>query len=150
MAMRRVLPAIMVAALALFSATPTLAARLGSAGVEHAINHSPILLPTLLSAGGQTKWVVVSAKGPYAVASLIARAGHKHTFQPAIVLLKHRSDGWRLVADLIHQSCPGVPFAVRHDLRRYFVGPGRRLDPDFRGFPSSQLPGCEGSIASAR
>jgi hypothetical protein len=148
--MRRALPFIVVVLVALSGGMGAFAARLGDAGVRRAINHSAILSSTLLRAGGQVKWVVVSTKGPYAVASVIGRAGYKDTFQSAIVLLSHRDHGWRFVADLIHEQCPGVPFAVRHDLRRFFVGSGHRLIPDFREFPPSQIPGCEGTIAHAR
>ncbi len=149
MAVRRALTSIAVVLAALSAGTEAFAARLGGAGVRHAINHSSIASPTLLRAGGQVKWAVVSTKGPYAVASIIGRAGHKDTFQSAILLLDRQGHGWRFVADLIHEPCPGVPFAVRHDLRRFFVGSGHRLIPDFRESPPSQIPGCEGTIARA-
>lgn len=101
--------------------------------MQRGINHSPILSPSLLRAGGRVQWVVVSRDRLWAVALIVPRPGHRRTFQTAIVMLiRERANIYQLVADVLHQSCRTVPRSVRREFRGYFLGPGRRLIPNLR------------------
>jgi hypothetical protein len=106
----------LLAGAALLVGPVSAAASRRATSAEHRAIHRVALPATSYFSGGQLTFVRISTKGPYAVAHVDARPGHEHVFQPAWLLLRSAHGRWKVVADILHEACPGVPRAVIDDL----------------------------------
>ncbi|MDQ6777805.1 MAG: hypothetical protein M3071_16700 [Actinomycetota bacterium] len=92
---------------------------------------------------GRVGWAEISTAGPYAATYLVARPDKVKVFQDVLFLLRRRGRHWHVIADILHERCPGVPGAVLLDLQHFFMS----QKPGFIS-PAATF-GCAARIAHA-